>query len=438
MEMVVPFWNSPKERSGTMTRITTTIILLMLAASTLYAQTWSPLNEWGISPPPRTYYSAWAESIGDTIQQATGDAERAALARLVQQFHVLYETIGRFEVTRYNSITNEHGILISTTRSRLFLQGVRRETRIRREGSRITVFVLVYLSPGNIEKVRRQIRNEAVAQAVHDFFMLNNTTGMRPFNTAANPEGLHTAWLYSRTVMIQCGGGNQPLYLNQIDAFLSSLSITAFATNYDGRPVRFVYAGQLEIIVGVLQRARVPFSLARPTLTIYAPPHLGNSVAIMGLERVHDRVNRQMVNARGVFSRELTRMVQGESNRSIEFLPLPSSANGLSGAGTILEFVRMGNMSLSRFIIIYYVDSFVEHGDAFGVPPHLFANATLLVYDATLGEIIFTERMRHGIPIFGQQNIVGSADALLRRLLPAHIPRMIGARIETRVSLQPR
>ena len=162
------------------------------------------------------------------------------------------------------------------------------------------------------------------------------------------------------------------------------------------------------------------------------PVQRSNSVALMGLERMHNRIGSQTVNTRGIFSTELTRLVQRHSPRIIEFFPLPPGANELSGAGTILEFARSGNMTLNHcLIIIFYVDSSIEPGmSQFGVPPHLFASGTVLVYDAALGKIIFSENMRRGTPLFDRQNIAGSADALLLRLLPTHVPGEISLSIE--------
>ncbi|MCL2191831.1 MAG: hypothetical protein FWB78_00360 [Treponema sp.] len=414
----------------------TTVIFMLAFTIPLHAQQpWSLPNEFGVVPPPsRTHYSAWAVSDpSNTEREAIEEAERAAIARLVQQIYVLHESISVFEITRYNSIINERGVLIDTTTSRLFLQGLRRKTVIRRDGTgRVTAFVLVYMTIQDIENTRRRARNETVAQTVHDFFR-KNAPGMRPFNIVTNPERGYTLWLHSRTGMILGGGNNPSLTLNQINAFLRTLSITTFSGLYDGRHVLFVYdSNTLEIIARALQRQRTSFSLARPTLTIYTPPQLGNSVVVTGLER--SRVDSR-TNTMSVFSAELTRLVQGHSSRSIESFPLPSGANGLSGAGAILEFARSGSVPWSRFYIVFYIDSFMEQGVShLGVPPHLFKNATVLVYDVAQGQIILSENMRNAIPIFDERNIAGSADMLLRRLLPAHIPGAISFSIEEAIN----
>jgi hypothetical protein len=49
--------------------------------------------------------------------------------------------------------------------------------------------------------------------------------------------------------------------------------------------------------------------------------------------------------------------------------------------------------------------------------PFLFGTATVIVYDAFLGKVIHTNDLFDGVPLFNKQNIAGSGDMIIRRML---------------------
>jgi len=182
------------------------ICLLVISTPILYArQIWTPLDEWGIIPPNGAYYYAWAESDPRrTVNEAIEEAERMAITNLAQRISVLVEEEYLHFGMRSNANIYGREFLVGSISTRLLLQGVRRETVIRREENGITAFSLASVTIENANTARREegIRQRAVAAAALHISRGDGylTVGNLP---SAESQFLEASRIYPSPVVIQ-------------------------------------------------------------------------------------------------------------------------------------------------------------------------------------------------------------------------------------------
>jgi hypothetical protein len=414
-------------------RKTTTITILMLfMIPSLYSQQIRIPDDWDINLPSDTMTHIFSRGVSDpkdTERAATIEAENMAIISLAQKIYMLVDSryIG---VTRKDgSEIHEFALEVNDIVTRIYLSGVTRKIKIKKEGGKYIAYCLAYIHRSEAEKALIQAENELTALNVYRYFMNKIPGKLKPFNVTENPEGYHS-WLINNIQIISIHGDNQAFFLNQLETFIRIIlpDVVTYAAKYNREPVKFIYAPDgLERIAGALRRHGIHFLREYPRLIVYASPRLGDlikmnpsMVYVAGFEAHRDSQN--------IFARELIHQIQNANKKSAVFLSLPPELN--IGGGKILEYIMNRNPSC-RYLIVYTLQTVIEPElRAFNIPPHLFATSQVLVYDLIFGDIIFAENLKNGIPINNEYDLTNTSHLLIRRLLTPSVVESISNAME--------
>ena len=403
--------------------------LILLATLSIYSQTF---EEWGINPPEKNIflYATAISSPKNTEHEAVIEAEALAITNLAQNIFVFIDT-------KYSGIKQRTGtdrshsfeLIEDNISTRVYLENIFRQTKIQKSDKQFIAYSLVYITHKDADEARRIARDEFKAMNVFKFFE-NNIPGITPFIAAENPEG-YTSWLKNNTTILTFSGNSSSL--NHFEAFIRNLfsGIILYSGKYDKDPAIFIYGSEkINRIAEVLYQQGIPFVQESPKLTVSASAKLGNLarmnpsvVYITGFEQIHRSYGKQTINnANEIFSAELIRNLQNCSKKNIQTLTINShNSSDLNG---ILEYTKNSSLS-GRYLIAFSVNTYIESGiQEFGISPHLFADAQIIVFDLLVREVIFSTSNRNGIPLTDQLT-ADHANILLRRLLPSSTIREI-------------
>jgi hypothetical protein len=417
-------------------KTTMIIILMAFMASSLYSQR-IPDN-WDINLPSDTSTTVFARGVSDpkdTERGAILQAEDTAIISLAQKIYLKVDSSHIGVIKKEGSEINEFSLQINDITTKIYLSGVSRQLKIKRDGNKYIAFSLVYIDREEAERARMRAENELTSYHAYHFFK-NKIPGLKPFDVTENPEGGYHAWVISNTGILSVRG-NDALELGRLEQLVKNIFPRAvlYAGYYDRVPVRIIYAPSgLDRLTDVLKFLDIGFISERQQLIVY---DIRGSEKLMllnplilyltGIENIHDR----RIGDQGIFARELTYLMQN-NKKSVVFFPLPSGS--YSSGKEILDYIIKSKSPSCRYVIIYFLETFIEPEiRAFRIPPHLFASSQILVYDLINEEIIFSENQKNGIPVNG--DLAGSYELLMRRLLNPSIIEKIFSSMEARNEL---
>jgi len=418
---------------------TAIIILMLYTVSSLHSQIRIP-DDWDINIPPDTSTHIFARGVSypkNSERAATMEAEQTALSELSQKIFMRVDSIFIRVIKKNGSDIYEFAVESSEISTRLYLRNVTKKIKLKRDSVKYIAYCLAYIHRDEAERAQMQAENELTAYNVYHYFM-NKIPGLKPFDSAENPEGGYHSWLISNTVILSVHRNNA-LYLSKLEKFVKNISPGAelYSGYYDKVPVRIIYAPSgPDRLTAVFRFHGIDFIREHPRLIIYESPNLDKltllnpSIAyITGIENIHGRVG-----SHGIFARELMYRIQNNKKSVVLFSLLSDS---YTSGKEIFDYINSKN-PVCRYVIIYFLETFIEpEMSAFRIPPHLFTSLQLLVYDLIDGEIIYSENEKNGIPLSGNgiNDLSSSLELLIRRLLTPSVIEKISTSMEAKNEL---
>ena len=411
---------------------TPAIVLMVFISTSVFSQTLIP-DDWDLNQPQDNaeyIYSMDRSAPKDTERDAVAEAEKTVMVQLAQRIWTLVDSRYISYIQQDGSEIRENAIERNYISTRLVLQNVSRAYKIKMADGKYIAYCLVYISRNDAARAAISAENELSSLYAYNYFS-KRVPGLKPFNIMESLDGFNDyhSWVIENCGILAVSGNNQTYSLGQFETFVRILfpDCISFSARYNGDPARFIYgAEKLDIISRILQRHGISFSWEHPRLTVNDSRKLGDlirmdpsMVYVTGIETIHHNYNIKSFDERGLLGRELIRRIQNVSRKNAALYTLPARLNGIF-ENDIVNFLQERSGLPCRYVIVYFVETFVERGKPeFGAPAYLFAEGKVLVYDQILGSILLSETIKNGIPISGGNDLIMGYELLTRRLFNA-------------------
>jgi len=400
------------------------IILMILISAPVYSQARIP-NDWDTNMPQDTEQFIFSLGVDeqDTERDARLKAEEMATVGLSQKIYTVVDSIFLSIIEKNELGIRERAVEQNYIYTRLVLSNIGKAYKTKQTSGKYKVYCLAYMTSNDVAKAKISAENELACLYAYNFFT-QKVPGIKPRTIADSFDGFdYHAWVTANCGIISINGAD---HLNQLDALVRQLvpGVISFSGIYNGKSAKFIYgAEKLDIISRVLQRHGISFLYSHPTLTVNGSQKLGDLtrmdpalVYVAGMEKVHYSYDAQKIDERGILARELIR-IQNANGKNAALFALPARISG-SFETEIIKFIQGRSDLPCRYVIFYFAETIVERERTeFRMPPCLFINCRIFVYDQITGGIVLNETIKNGIPISGASDLLRSYELLTSRLL---------------------